>query len=126
MHTGRVTHAVQRAGIGEAFVAIGHPDSALPSPVPVPSNVSHSTTPDFEFRPPADPPNPEGDPDPEPGDDGEDDPPPATKKDLTQVLELLAQKIGGMPTPKNKSLIKPRVPDTFDSSDPHKLEAFLF
>ena len=30
------------------------------------------------------------------------------------------------PMPKNKSLIKPHVPDTFDSSDSYKLEAFLF
>ena len=51
---------------------------------------------------------------------------PATKKDLTQVLELLTQKIGGMPTLKNKSLIKPCVPDTFNGSYLHKLEAFLF
>ena len=134
---GRITRAAQRAGIGEAFVAIGHPESASPSPAPGPSNVVRSPSPDFAFRPPADPPNnpphdppndpePDPDPDPQPGSDGEDDPPPPTERDLAQVLELLATKIGGIPTPKVKSSIKPRVPDTFDGSDPHKLEAFLF
>ncbi len=126
MHTGRLTCAAQRAGIGEAFMAIGHPGSASPSPAPGPSNVPHSPPPDFMFNSPADPPNPEGEPDPEPGSNREDDPPPATEKDLAQVLELLAQKIGGMPTPKNKSSIKPLVPNTFNGSDPHELEAFIF
>jgi hypothetical protein len=132
--TGRVTRAAQRAGIGEAFVAIGHPRNASAGP----SHIPHTPSPDFEFRPPsdpsADPASPEGESDPEPepepapeqGPDGEANPPPATEKDLAQVLGLLAQKIGGMPTPKTKSSVKPRVPDTFDGSDPHKLEAFLF
>jgi len=46
--------------------------------------------------------------------------------DLAQALQLLANKIGRMPSQKPKTLIKPRVPDTFEGSDPNKLEVFLF
>ena len=45
MHTGRLIYAAQRAGIGEAFVAISYPDSASLSPAPEPSNVPHFPSP---------------------------------------------------------------------------------
>jgi hypothetical protein len=132
MHTGRVTRAnTQRAGIGEALVAIAN----QPPPAAGPSNTHHSppsahgSASDFLFNPPANLPIQEGDDPDEPDDpdsDGEQNNSPAEERNLAQALELLAQKIGGMPMQKPKSSIKPRVPDTFDGSDPNKLEAFTF
>jgi len=57
----------------------------------------------------------------------EDDPKPS-ERDLVQALELLVNKIAGMPSAssKSKNQVKPCVPDTFDGSDPGKLETFIF
>lgn len=46
---------------------------------------------------------------------------------LSKSLTLLASKIGAIAdTPKSRSSVKPRTPDSFDGSDPYKLEAFTF
>jgi Retrotransposon gag protein len=45
---------------------------------------------------------------------------------LAKSLELLARKIGSISDRKPTSSIKPRNPDTFDGSDPTKVEAFNF
>ena len=52
--------------------------------------------------------------------------PPDDAPSLARSLELLASKIGSLPASKPKSGVKPRVPDTFDGTDPHKLETFTF
>jgi len=68
----------------------------------------------------------EDEPDPDPEDDPDPIDPSDPEMDLAQALQLLAKKIGRMPSQKSKTLIKPCVPDTFDGSNPNKLEVFLF
>jgi len=106
--------------------------SASPS-VAGPSGVQHSPSPartpapDFLFNPSAELPIQEEDePDPDPKGDPDLIDPSDPEMDLTQALQLLAKNIGGMPSQKPKTSIKPRVPDTFDGSNPNKLEVFLF
>jgi len=98
-----------------------------------PSGVQHSPSPactpapGFLFNPPAELPiQEEEEPNPDPKDDPDPIDPPNLEMDLTQALQLLANKIGGMPSQKSKISIKPRIPDTFDGSDLNKLEVFLF
>jgi Domain of unknown function (DUF4939) len=58
-------------------------------------------------------------------DDDEASPP---ERNLARSLELLASNIKGMsksPTTR-KTAVKPRVPDTFDGTDPAKLDNFIF
>jgi len=102
------------------------PSAAGPSSV---HSLSPACTlaPDFLFNPPAELLIQEEDkPDPNPKDDPDPIDPSDPEMDLAQALQLLAKKIGRMPSQKPKTLIKPRVPDTFDGSDPNKLEVFLF
>jgi len=103
------------------------PSVAGPSGVQHSPSLAHTPAPDFLFNPPAKLPIQEEDePDPDPKDDPDPIDPPDLEMDLAQALQLLANKIGGMPSQKSKTSIKPRVPDTFDGSDPNKLEVFLF
>jgi hypothetical protein len=103
------------------------PSAAGPSGVRHSPSPARTPAPDFFFNAPAELPIQEEDePDPDPEDDPDPIDPPDPEMDLAQALQLLANKIGGMPSQKSKSSIKPRVPDTFDGSDPNKLEAFLF
>jgi len=99
---------------------------------PSASHQSHtpSLQPNFLFPAPGnseEPRTPEEDEPQDPFLQQEDDPKPG-EWDLAQALELLANKIAGMPSTssKPKNQVKPRVPDTFDSSDPGKLETFIF
>ena len=132
MHTGRTTRTSQKAGIGEALMSFSskrHANSPTPPAGPTGSHYSPSPQPtDFLFRPSDEPDSPEEEApqdhflpqeEPEPQGPGE--------RDLAQALEHLANKIAGMPSAsKPKSQVKPRVPDTFDGSDPGKLETFIF
>jgi hypothetical protein len=133
---GRTTRTSQKAGIGEALLSFSQkPRTKSPTPPerPSASHYSPSPQPDFLFHAPD---NPEGTRTPE--EEGphdhfhphEDDPEPEApgERDLAQALEHLANKIAGMPSAssKSKSQVKPRVPDTFDGSDPGKLETFIF
>ena len=132
MHTGRTTRTSQKAGIGEALMSFSskrHANSPTPPAGPTGSHNSPSPQPtDFLFRPSDEPDSPEEEApqdhflpqeEPEPQGPGE--------RDLAQALEHLANKIAGMPSAsKPKSQVKPRVPDTFDGSDPGKLETFIF
>ena len=133
---GRTTRTSQKAGIGEALISFSQKPRAksqTPPERPTGSQHSHSPHSDFLFPPPE---HPEGSRTPEeeephdPFVPHEDDPePPAPgERDLAQALELLANKIAGMPSAssKPKNQVKPRVPDTFDGSDPGKLETFIF
>jgi len=133
MNPRRSTRNSQRTGIGEALMATARRQSSASPSATGPSGVQHSLSPahtlapDFLFNAPAKLPIQEEDkPDPDPEDDPDPIDPPDPEMDLAQALQLLANKIGGMPSQKSKTLIKPRVPDTFDSSDPNKLEVFLF
>ena len=45
---------------------------------------------------------------------------------LAQTLELLAKKLSGPTAQKPHSAVKPRNPDSFDGSDPNKIETFIF
>jgi hypothetical protein len=56
----------------------------------------------------------------------EDDDDHANTQSLAQSLALLANKIGSISGSKSKNAIKPRVPDTFDGTDPQKLQTFTF
>ena len=82
-----------------------------------PSNIEEPHTPEQEE--PHDPFLPQED-DPEPDVPGE--------RDLAQALEFLANKIAGMPSAasKSKNQVKPCIPDTFDGSNPRRLETFIF
>ena len=70
------------------------------------------------------------DPDPNNEDDGFIDPnaaAPQLDQSLAQSLRLLASKIGTISTPlKSKSKVQQRVPDTFNGTDPSKLDTFTF
>jgi hypothetical protein len=131
MHTGRTTRNSQKAGIGETLLSFSSQRRAASPTTPTgPTSSHHSQSPqsnDFFFQ--QDEPNASEEEDdreqslpqeePEPQGPGE--------RDLAQALELLANKIAGMPSAsKPKSQVKPRVPDTFDGSDPSKLETFIF
>ena len=133
MNPRKSTRNSQRTGIGEALIATArHQSSASPS-VAGPSGVQHSPSPartpapDFLFNPPAELPIQEED---EPNPDPEDDPDPIDPSDpemnLAQALQLLAKKIGGMPSQKPKTSIKPHVPDTFDGSNPNKFQCQMY
>jgi len=96
------------------------------------SHQSHTPTPQPDFLFPApgnseEPHTPEEDEPQDPFLQQEDDPEPG-ERDLAQALELLANKIAGMPSAssKPKNQVKPCVLDTFDGSDPGKLETFIF
>lgn len=73
-------------------------------------------------------------PEPQPSDHSDDQSetseqsaPDANVPNLANALTLLARRIGEMPAPKESSAsVKPRTPDTFDGSDPNKLETFVF
>src|SRR6266704_1888832 len=110
-------------------------ENTSPSPAPGPSNLPQSLSPpipapNFIFNAPAElliqeeEDKYEAEADPE--DDLEQDPPPLLERDLTHALELLVNRIAGMPAHKLKTSIKPRVPNTFDSSNSNKLEGFIF
>lgn len=135
--TGRNTRTSQKAGIGEALLSLSQKPRAK-SPTPAErSNPSRSPQSDFLFpvpgqveEPHEDPHTPDAEEPHDPFLPQEDDPEPDApgERDLAQALELLANKIAGMPSAssKSKSQVKPRVPDTFDGSDPGKLETFIF
>ena len=133
--TGRNTCTSQKAGISEALLSFSQkPRAKSPTPPERPSTSHHSHTPtpqpDFLFPAPdnsEEPCTPEEDELQDPFLQQEDDPEPG-ERDLAQALELLANKIAGMPSApsKSKNQVKPRVLDTFDGSDPGKLETFIF
>jgi len=131
---GRNTRTSQKAGIGEALLSFSQkPHAKSPTPTERPTG-SHSPSqppqpPDFLFPAPGntkEPHTPEEDEPQNPFLPQEDDPEPG-EQDLVQALELLANKIAGMPSAssKLKNQVKPCVPDTFDGSDPGKLETFI-
>ena len=132
MHTGRTTRTSQKAGIGEALMSFSskrHANSPTPPAGPTGSHYSPSPQPtDFLFRPSDEPDSPEEEapqdhflPQEEPELQG------PGERDLAQALEHLANKIARMPSAsKPKSQVKPCVPDTFDGSNPGKLETFIF
>jgi len=133
--TGRNTCTSQKAGISEALLSFSQkPRAKSPTPPERPSASHHShiptLQPDFLFPAPdnsEEPCTPEEDELQDPFLQQEDDPKPG-ERDLAQALEFLANKIAGMPSAasKLKNQVKPRIPDTFDSSDPGKLETFIF
>ncbi len=135
MHTGRTTRSSQKAGIGEALMSFSQkPPATSPNPITGPSGSHTSPSPQNDFVFPDNPGNPDN-PDEPPSPEEEEplpqpeepEPQGAGERDLAQALELLANKISGMPSAsKPKSQVKPRVPDTFDGSDPSKLETFIF
>jgi hypothetical protein len=97
----------------------GGPTSSQYSPSPQPPN--------FQF-PAVEPNSPQDEGPQDPFTPHEDTKPQGPgERDLAQALEHLAEKIARMPsTSKSKTQVKPRVPDTFDGSDPGKLETFIF
>ena len=76
-----------------------------------------------------DDPNPDNPDDSDPEDrsgDSDNEPPPVGfENQLARSLALLARKIDKIPNG-SRSTIKPRSPDTFDGTDPAKLETFTF
>jgi hypothetical protein len=133
MHTGRTTRNSKKAGIGETLMSFSSKRRAdSPSTPTGPTGSQHSQSPhsDYFFQPnePNDPNEPEEEEFGEaPLPEEEPEPQGPGERDLAQALELLANKIAGMSSAsKPKSQVKPRVPDTFDGSDPNKLETFIF
>jgi len=133
MSPGRSTCNSQRTGIGEALIATAKCQPSASPSATGPSGVQHSPSPactpapDFLFNAPAKLPiQKEDKPDSNPEDDPDPIDPPDLEINPAQVLQLLANKISGMPSQKSKTLIKPCIPDTFDDSNPNKLEVFLF
>ncbi len=136
MTNSRGTRNSQKAGIGEALVALTR-RSATPAPEASTSRLQHSPASDF-ILPSSVPTGPasvdanidpddqnlsdHGDQDPDDADLNRDHPADQPDQSLARALEHLASKIA----PKSKSTIKPRVPDVFDGSDPGKLEMFTF
>ena len=123
---GRTTRTSQKAGISKTLISFAQKPRAK-SPTP-PERQTDSPQSDFLFPQPDNPPDnpdephtPDEDEPQDPFHPQEDDPePPAPgERDLAQALELLANKIAGMPSAssKPKNQVKPRVPDTFDGSD---------
>ena len=131
--TGRNTCTSQKAGIGEALLSFSQkPHAKSPTPLER-SNHSPSPQSDFLFPAPGNTEEPHTPDAEEPHDPfllQEDDPESDAlgEQDLAQALELLANKIAGMPSAssKSKNQVKPHIPDTFDGSDPRKLETFIF
>jgi len=129
---GKNTCTSQKAGIGEALLSFSQkPQAKSPTPPKRPTG-SHSPSqpPNFLFPAPGnteEPHTPEKDELQNPFLPQENDPEPG-EQDLAQALELLANKIAGMPSASSKprNQVKPRVPDTFGGSDPGKLETFIF
>jgi len=133
MNPGRSTRNTQRTGIGKALIATARcqpsasPSATGPSGVQHSPSPAHTPAPDFLFNAPTELPIQEEDkPNPNPDDDLDPIDPSDLEMDLAQALQLLANKIGRMPSQKSKTSIKLRVPDTFDGSDSNKLEVFLF
>ena len=135
--TSRTTRNSQKTGIGEALVAMAPESTSSRGPsVPIPLS-SLTPAPPSDNVPEIKLPS-EGDDgddiyvndDPDNADhnsDQNDEPDPQQEYNLARSLELLAKKISRLPKPeKPKNSVKPRVPDTFDGTDPHKLETFTF
>ena len=149
--TGRSTRSTQRSAIADSLASLAQNLSSSSQPIqgtsqsaarasPLPSDYSVIPVPEPENSVPNDnliPMDPEPEPNPEiaPGPDpvelepeqesssseSEDDTP-----NLAHSLKLLARKISKIPQSKAKAAIKPRSPDTFDGTDPNKLETFVF
>ena len=134
--SGRTTRTSKKAGIGEALISFSQkPQAKSPTPPerPTGSHYSPSPQPDFHFPAPNNPEDAHTPVDEEPNDpflpqEDDPEPPAAGERDLAQALEHLANKIAEMPAApsKPKSQVKPCVPDTFDGSDPSRLETFIF
>jgi hypothetical protein len=132
MQPDRNTRTSQKAGIGEALMSFSskrHATSPTPPGGPTGSQYSPSPQPpDFHFQPAGEPNSPQDEGPQDPFTPHEEpDPQGPGERDLAQALEHLAEKIAGTPsTSKSKTQVKPHVPDTFDGSDPGKLETFIF
>jgi hypothetical protein len=143
MSNTRNTRSSQRTGIGETLAALTrHPST--PAPEASTSNLPSQASPTSEFlvtsSVPTDPASIDANNDPDEqdlSDHGDNDPKdpdpdqnvPAEQPDqqLARALELLADKIASIPEAQSsKRVVKPRVPDVFDGSDPNKLEIFTF
>jgi hypothetical protein len=110
------------------FTLIRAPTSDSNGPTENPSPADPDAEPNQDEEPvPIPNPNPDPDPNPDPNPDSssssesDDDAP-----TLALSLKLLAKKISKLPQSKSSSTIKPRTPDTFDGTDPNKLETFIF
>ena len=130
--SGRSTRNSKKAGIGETLMSFQRP-SSTPEPSNQPTPTPEPPTPSLPDNPPENSED-QNDPDqPDQPDNTSDhpdqDPTPVPDPDqaLARSLELLANKISTIPAAqKPKSNVKPRKPDTFDGTDPDKLETFTF
>src|SRR5580765_4518056 len=134
---GRNTRNSQRA-ISEALRGLSQlptetPDLGGPRPPsasPAPDRQSMSVIPEDVDAPPINPAVPSHPGTPEepdiPINNDEDDDDHTNTQSLAQSLTLLTNKIGSISGSKSKNAIKPRVPDTFDGTDPQKLQTFTF
>ena len=110
------------------FTLIRAPGSDSNDPTDHPSPVVPAAEPNLDEEPIPNPiPNPVPDPDQGPDPDSSDSSEPEDDvPNLALSLKLLAKKISKLPQSKSSSAIKPRTPDTFDGTDPNKLETFIF
>lgn len=135
----RNTRNSQRTGIAATLMnlrpaeAPAQGTSVEPRHSPQPSNFSLASAqnPPVEVgqdgNPPDNPPDNPDVPNPDDQDTEDEEDGPQPEYNLAHSLELLANKISALPdSSKSASTIKPRTPDTFDGSDPGKLENFMF
>jgi hypothetical protein len=143
--TGRSTRSSQRTGIAESLATLAQNPSSSSQPhqgtsqpaarvSPFPSDDRAIPAPEPDSPIPNENPEPEPNPEVAPGPDPDDSDPEREEDsadsdndapNLALSLKLLAKKISKIPQSKSSS-IKPRSPDTFDGTDPNKLETFVF
>jgi len=100
-----------------SYVQPDNPQPILEESVPLDDNDQPHHSPEPEPSGPLD----------NPSDASEGSEPDTDEPNLAHALTLLAKRIGNMPASgKTSTSVKPRTPDTFDGSDPNKLETFVF